>query len=144
MDVNKNPNDPTDVNEALILAPVIASVSTNVAGGSFSTLNYNGVAEITSYWMQQIALNQSQPQVDGYKLRPDDIDQAWFTKYATILENLKLLDAKATKNGHNSYGVIAKILKAYSLGIATSLWGDVPYSKALNGLDFQFISPYDN
>ncbi len=143
LDVNKDPNNPTDVNESLILAPVIASISTNVAGGSFSQLNYNGVAMITSYWMQQIALNQDQPQIDGYKCRPDDVDQAWLTMYATILENLKLLDAKAVKSGNNSYGVISKILTAYTLGITTDMWGDVPFSKALNGLNGQYKSVYD-
>lgn len=140
LDVNKDPNNPTDVSEALILAPVEIEIATNVAGGSFSLQNINGIAVITSYWTQQIALNQLQPQVDGYKIAQDDVDQPWLTIYSGILQNLKIMNGKAQTSGNHSYGVIAKILTAYTLGVTTDMWGDVPYSNAFDG---NFKPTYD-
>jgi len=133
LDVNTDPNNPLKVQESLILSPVEVTISTNVAGGCFSLSNYNGVAEITSYWTQQIALNQLQPQVDNYKLPSSLTDQPWITQYTSVLMNLKLINDEAEEKGHHSYGVISKILTAYTLGITTDMWGDVPYSKAFQG-----------
>ena len=143
LDINADPNNPLEVNERLILAPVTASVATNLAGGCFSLANYNGISMITSYWTQQIALNQEQPQIDGYRCKPDDVDQAWLTNYATIMGNLKKIESKATANGNNAYNGIAKVLLAYTLGNTTDLWGDVPYSKAFLGREGQYIPTYD-
>lgn len=140
LDVNQDPNNPNDVGEALILAPVETTISTCVAGGSFSTQNINGVALITSYWTQQLAVNQPQPEIDGYKLRSDEVDQLWLTAYSTIMQNLKILDRKAQANGNHAYGVIAKVLMAYTLGVTTDMWGDVPYSEAFDG---NFKPAYD-
>jgi hypothetical protein len=49
------------------------------------------------------------------------------------LQGVHILNNKATDNGNNAYAAIAKILTAYNLGILTDHWGDIPYTKALNG-----------
>ena len=133
LDVNKDPNNPSDVQEPLLLVPVETATATTVAGGSWTTGNYPTVAETDAYLVQQIALNQLPPQVDEYLMRPADYDQMFLTLYSTILENLRILNLKAEQNHHYAYAVIAKILTAYNLGIITDSWGDVPYSKALGG-----------
>src|SRR5207253_4270368 len=74
LDVNTDPNNPNDVSEALILAPVETQIATNIAAGSYSLQNINGPALVTSYWMQELSLNQPQPQADGYRLTQDETD----------------------------------------------------------------------
>ena len=134
LDVNKDPNNPLDVQESLLLSPIETSIATNIAGGSFSTLNYNGVGLITSYWTQQLALNQSQPQVDGYKMFQDaDVEQIWLYLYTAVLKNSNILNSKAETNKNYSYAAISKILTAYTLGVATDMYGDIPYSQAFQG-----------
>src|SRR5689334_21083350 len=81
LDVNNDPNNPIDVSEALILSPVETQISTNIAAGSFSLQNQNGPAFVTSYWLQELSLNQPQPKVDGYKLTQDEVDPIWLTLY---------------------------------------------------------------
>ena len=133
LDVNRDPNNPTDVSEALVLSPVETEIATNIAAGSYSVQNQNGPALVTSYWMQELSLNQPQPQVDGYKLTQDEVDPIWLTLYSGIMQNLKIINEKAVASGNHAYGVIAKVLTAYSLGVTTDLWGDVPYGDAFNG-----------
>src|SRR5689334_13946482 len=133
LDVNNDPNNPTDVSEALVLSPVETQIATNIAAGSYSVQNQNGPALITSYWMQELSLNQPQPQVDGYKLTQDDVDPIWFTLYSGILQNLKIINNKAVASGNHAYGVIAKVLTAYSLGVTTDLWGDIPFDDVFDG-----------
>jgi hypothetical protein len=133
LDVNSDPNNPTDVSEALVLAPVETEIATNIAAGSYSVQFINGPALVTSYWMQELSLNQPQPQVDGYKLTQDEVDPIWFTLYSGILQNLNIINNKAVASGNHAYGVIAKVLTAYTLGVTTDLFGDVPFDDAFNG-----------
>ena len=141
LDVNTDPNNPNDVSEPLILAPLETQVATNIAGGSFSFQNANGIAMVTSFLLQQISVNQPQPNAEGYSIRQDDVDIPWFSIYSETLQNLRILNRKAVANGNHSYGVIAKVLTAYSLGIATDMWGDVPFTEAFDG---NFKPAYDS
>lgn len=133
LDVNKDPNNPSDVQEALLLVPIEMAVSTDLAGGGLTIGNFTTIAQTTAYWTQQTALNQLPPQTDEYRVRPDDMDQQFLVIYSTMLQNLRILNNKAVSQGHHSYGVIAKVLTAYTLGITTDMFGDVPYSQALDG-----------
>lgn len=133
LDVNKDPNNPTEVTENLLLAPAIADISTTVAGGCFSNANTSGVAQINSYWMQQLSLNQPLPQFESYKFSTADAEYTWGEMYISIMQNLKRLQDAATAHNNHSYGVIAKVLTAYTLGVTTDMWGDVPFTKAFEG-----------
>ena len=133
LDVNKDPNNPSDVQESLLLVPAEMAVSTDLAGGGLTIGNYTSIAQTTAYWTQQVALNQLPPQTDEYRVRPDDMDQQFLVIYSGMLQNLRILNNKAVGQGHHSYGVIAKVLTAYTLGITTDMFGDVPYSQALDG-----------
>jgi hypothetical protein len=133
LDVNKDPNNPADVHEPMLLFPIETSISTVLAGGSLTIGNYATVGITTAYWTQQLAINQTAPQIDGYRLRPADVDQIFLSVYSNELQNLQILNQKAETNGNHSYGVIAKVLTAYTLGTVTDVWGDVPYSQAFNG-----------
>ncbi len=133
LDVNKDPNNPADVQENLLLVPTETAISTTLAGGALTIGNYTSVGQVTAYWTQQTALNQLPPQNDVYRVRPDDMDQQFLTIYSTILQNLQFLNNKAEGHKNHAYGLIAKVLTAYTLGIVTDMWGDVPWSQSLNG-----------
>jgi hypothetical protein len=133
LDVNKDPNNPPDVQESLLLVPIETAIATDLAGGSLTNGNYVTITEVTESWVQQIALNQLAPQFDTYKVRPDDMDQQFLAIYSYMLQNLRVMNRKADSVGHHSYGVVAKVLTAYVLGITTDMVGDIPYSKAFDG-----------
>ncbi|OKS87257.1 SusD/RagB family nutrient-binding outer membrane lipoprotein [Mucilaginibacter polytrichastri] len=127
VDVNQDPNNPTNVQESLILAPIELQLSSNVFGGS-------GAACIAQEYLQVMALNQVAPNSGTYLMYNSDMDGDWTSIYVKCLNSLVNLNKMATADGKTNYAGIAKILTAYSLGTATDLWGDIPYSQAFNGV----------
>jgi len=134
IDVNKNPNQPVDVAEAQILAPVELAIASNLHAGN--------VAMIVQEYMQVAALNQVAPNAGTYLMYNTDVDGDWGNLYVTCLNNLVTLNQKATADGKTNYAGIAKILTAYCLGTGTDLWGDIPYTQAFKGSS-NFTPVYD-
>ncbi|WDF79080.1 SusD/RagB family nutrient-binding outer membrane lipoprotein [Mucilaginibacter sp. KACC 22773] len=134
IDVNQNPNQPIDVAEAQILAPVELDISSSLYAGN--------VAVIVQEYMQVAALNQVAPNAGTYLMYNSDMDGDWGNLYVTCLNNLVTLNQKATADGKSNYAGIAKILTAYCLGTGTDLWGDMPYSQAFKG-SAEFTPVYD-
>lgn len=134
IDVNEDPNNPKDVQESLILAPVEVAISQLQNGG-------RGVY-MTAMYLQNAALAQDAPNTDTYRATNAEMNSAWNDVYVTILKNLTILISKAEKNNKHNYVAVAKILTAFSLGTATDMWGDLPYSQAFHG--FEKLDPvYD-
>lgn len=125
LDVNQNPNVPSDVSENLLLAPLEAGVSQYIAAGN--------AASLVNQWMQNSVPNQPLPNTVNYMVTSSTFDDFWNSHYVVVLNNLNILDKQATANGNLKYAGIAKVLTAYTLGSATDLWGDVPYSEAFTG-----------
>lgn len=137
VDVNKDPNNPLDVQEKIILAPVEYNIAHGIAfGGEGDAATY------TNHFLQMICYNQVALNYGTYYFVNTNLDLTWNTIYTISLENLKLLTQKAQANGNSNYTAIAEILTAYTLGFTTDLWGDVPYSKALSGAG-NFTPAYD-
>lgn len=128
LDVNTNPNSPVDVQEKLLLAPIEYNIAHNIEGGSEFD-----VPPLVNHFMQNIAYNQVIPNVGTYYMVNSINDNTWAITYTTSLQNLKILIQKAQANNNTSYKAIGEILTALTLGIATDLWGDIPYSKAFGG-----------
>lgn len=134
IDVNNNPNVPTDVTEDLILSPVELNIAHAVSAGfDFAVVNH---------WMQTVCLNQPLPNTGTYLLYHENVDGDWSNLYSACMNNLQVLAKKADASGNKNYSGIAKILTAFAIGTTTDLWGDVPYSKAFQGSD-NFRPSYD-
>ncbi|MDO9376220.1 MAG: SusD/RagB family nutrient-binding outer membrane lipoprotein [Ferruginibacter sp.] len=127
LDVNDDPNNPLDVQEALILAPSEANIADNIFGGN-AAIN-------VQYFLQTIAPNQENPGNWNYQLFNSYFDGDWNAFYVVGLNNLRILNEKAEASGKSNYAAISKILSAYVLGTATDLWGDVPYSQGFKGTE---------
>ncbi|MBJ6110093.1 SusD/RagB family nutrient-binding outer membrane lipoprotein [Hymenobacter sp. BT523] len=127
LDVNANPNNPEIVPPTVLLTNVL--ITTGFSNG-------NEINRITSLLVQHMAGTgtQSIPQ-DRYEIR-GGLDNQWqFEIYAGSLENSKQLIDAAARTNSPSYAGIAKLLKAYNFAMTTDLWGDIPYSEALQGLN---------
>lgn len=134
LDVNKDPNNPTDVQESLLLSPIEQNISDNIQGGNASINVQN--------YVQNIAPNQSNPGIWSYQSFNVDFDGDWYNFYVVCLNNLKILNEKAESGGNLNYAAIAKILTAYTLGTATDYWNEIPYSKGFDKTNF--LVPYDS
>lgn len=127
IDVNQDPNRPIDVKESLILAPVEAAISQNITAGG-------NLPIVLQQYLQVIALNQVPPNFGTYLMYHQDMDTDWYNFYTQVMNNLVLLNKKAEADGNANYAAISKILLAYTLGSATDVWGDVPFSKGFQGI----------
>lgn len=126
LDVNQDPNRPADVEESLLLPPLELNTSDNVYAGLAATLAQN--------FMQTIAPVQPNPGFWNYQVLNLDMDGEFNTFYVTSLNNLKILQSKSETSGKPNYTAIAKILTAYTLGTATDIWGDLPWSEGFKGV----------
>lgn len=134
--MNEDPNNPTDVAMAQLVAPIEANLA-YIVGGELARWN--------CVWMQQIAGIQSQSaENDIYVFGESDADNAWsFNLYAPGMISTKILMEKAAAENSPHYAGVAKILMAYHLGVTTDLWGDIPYSDALKGDSNEFKPKYE-
>ncbi len=59
-----------------------------------------------------------------------DFDNMWTNSYYLVLQQTRLIQEKARAVNNNHLLGIAQVLEAQMIGTVTSLWGDVPYSRA--------------
>lgn len=91
-------------------------------------------AQSTSTLMQYMTgtLNV-QYNVTQYDYLPAHFQSTWSNHfYAGALKDLKTIIEKSTDLGANHYRGVAKIEMAIALGYLVDLWGDVPFSQALD------------
>jgi hypothetical protein len=125
LDVNTNPNAVQDV-------PPKTLLPNTTVGMAF--VNSNELGKIAALLMQynagitNLAFSYDQWNIGG-------LDGQWSNElYANVINNLAILIQK-TKTKSLAYAGIAKLELAYTMSIATDLWGDIPYSEAAAGLD---------
>lgn len=117
LDVNKNPNAPTNVSVQLLMANASYRTGNNIMSAG----------NITSYYVQYLA----SPNANGSKdiHDPQPYDGTWSALYR-MMSDLSDLEMLAAEQGATQYLGAAKILKAINLGLVADLWGDAPYSEA--------------
>lgn len=129
LNVNDDPNASTKASSSGLLASTIYASS---------ELNQN-VGSVTSYYVQHLA-SPSGSAVDQH--REVRMGSAWAQTY-NVLTDLDELIKVASDEGSLDYVGIGNILFAMNLGLATDLWGAIPYSEALKGGE-NLTPSYDN
>ncbi len=99
-----------------------------------------GLARLAGIVTQQwIGADAQQIGYTSYVINETDSDNFWDTGlYVGALRDcVQIINKIEGENGINTRGV-AKIYLAANLGLATNVWGDVPFSEALQGEDNLF------
>ncbi len=132
-EININPNgvDPATADLNLLMPAIIVGVSKTVNNLGFGVLG--GVMQHT--------------QKDGWSSGHNDYDwdnsdQSW-SGYYGILRNNDEFYNKAIDGGYKFHEGVALVMKSYTFGLITDLWGDAPYSEALKGEEGSFKPKYD-
>jgi hypothetical protein len=86
-------------------------------------------------WTQQLSgVSRQSLSYERFVYRESDVDNVWAVSlYPTVLMNCKIIIDKAAEEGSPHYAGVAKVLTAYTLGVMTDVWGDIPYSQAFQG-----------
>jgi hypothetical protein len=91
--------------------------------------------ETTSLGFGNIAGVMQHTQKDAWFSGHNDYDwsnQSWSSYYG-ILRNNKFVYDRATELGLEFHQGVSKVMSAYVFGMIADIWGDAPYTNALNG-----------
>lgn len=136
LDINVDPNNPARVSVSqLLTAGEVAMVNSFGIGSP-------GLSTPTSILVHQTVQRGS---VDAYSVTGEDyqIQTAWQNLYSGALQDLKVIIEQGTEENNLMYVGIAKILTAYTYSMMVDVWGDIPFTDALQAADMQFPN-YDD
>ena len=126
-DLNVDPDAPASVTMGLLLPSIESDLAYSLVGG-------NDVARPQSMWMQQTAGIARQSLAQGtYKFRSNNVSNLWSTVYSSVGMDIKVLLDQAAEKESPHFAGVAKILMAFNMGMATDMWGDIPYTEAFQG-----------
>jgi hypothetical protein len=131
-----SPNSPTTATPQSLLAAIEVS--------TFNILE-TVPAKMSSIFIQYNAgIDNQALQMENYDITESAVDNTWSTLYQTMFNCKILSDDYGTNSPY--YSGISKILMVMNLGVATDMWGDVPFSEALKGAATggNFTAKYDS
>lgn len=124
-DFQDDPNNAAD-------APIEAVLNAALTG---TIIAHEGEdARLACLWSRQFTGSDRQySALEVYNTNAENFD---WDKYYLVAENSKIVIEKSQQTNNLLASGISKVLTAHSLGMVTSLWGDVPYSQANDFLNF--------
>lgn len=135
-EIDTDPNNPAEVTPDLLLAQVEANTAFAIAGADLAWYASVFVEHTTGVHGQLQDAERRQG------INTSIGTNSWQALY-TNLKDLKSLIDQGTAEEAWQHVAIAKILTAYNLGVATDMWGKVPYSQALQAPE-NFSPVFDN
>ncbi len=120
--INNNPNAPPSVTPQFLFPSAVSDVVGRARGGSFDLT-------LTSLWAQHIAMDRFTDE-DTYSIRSDNINGYWSGFYASGLQDLATILAQTTPAPGPNLVAPALVMKSWTFGLMTDVWGDIPYSHA--------------
>lgn len=121
-ETNVNPNgvQPGVVNPNLVMPTVLSE-----AGRIYVNLGYQDIAGVVQH-----------TQKDAWSSGHNDYDwggsQSW-KDYYDVLRNNKLVYDRAVEMEMEFHQGVSLVMKSFMFGLITDLWGDAPYTSAVNG-----------
>lgn len=126
LDINEDPNNPAEVSLQLLLPGTQAAMATNFG---HSTL---GLSQETSAIVQQLVNFR----IGTYNLiTGTSYTNQWLGAFSNALSNNEQIITQATASGDLAYVGIAQLQKAFMYSVLVDLFGDLPYTEALQGVE---------
>ena len=129
LDVNNDPNSPTNITPGLALSAAQASLIT-VTGGDFSNLG----GFYAQYHTQAPSASQYEV-IDQYNLNTSYANRVWTELYSGCINDLEFVINESNKTDDAAGVLIGTLMKAYTFQLLVDVFGDVPYTEALQGVN---------
>ena len=132
-----------DPNRATEVSPDLLFNSVQVA--SFAT-HEGQLARVASIWMQQMAGTDRQFLALG-QYTHTEVDHAYDMNaiyWGGGLVDIRKIIAMSEERGDLEYAGMAKVWEALNMGMAASIWGDLPYSEAVGDIEFPQLDEQEN
>ncbi len=114
-------------NPSQVSKPSLPTLQTTVAHRA--AINSYSVAATTAYYVQYLAGPAAGGATDTYQ--PLNMSTTWDALFYTMADTRDFI-AIAREEQANHHEGIGNILLAYNLGLASDVWGDIPYTEAAN------------
>jgi hypothetical protein len=136
-EINENPNDPEVVPADNVFANGIASGVNRAFGANFNMT-------LTALWAQHMAKIQYIDE-DRYDLRDQAVNNHWTGFYSVPLRDFQDVVNSGKANNRPNVEAQGLVMRSWLFQIMTDVWGDIPYSEALQGTgETRIITPkYD-
>jgi len=134
-DINKDPNNPTEIESGLLLADIVR-ISQNTLNSTFIG------GDMGSCWSQQWAKVQYNGE-EMYTPRGGVISQVWDDFYEDVASDAHTIYKLALAEENTNMQAVALVMKSYAFLILTDCYGDIPYSEALKGEEGITAPVYD-
>lgn len=128
-EINTNPNSPESIGPQFLLSNVISvAANENTYTQGFRLSNY----------LTQFAASVEFERIDRYEMGSNA--QYWSGTYR-LLNDIESIQTNPATN--EAYNAVADIMKAYLFSQLTDMWGDVPFSEALQAKSGLYNPIYD-
>lgn len=135
-----NWDEAEEVNPVATLAALTTETQKN-----FIAFSNSEVAVYTGMLLQQVSgVNGRMLEMEQYKWLPEYFDGSWAVCYLGVFSNLSTIINLASENNLGKYLGVGRILLANALGMATDLWGDIPFSESFETLYPSLNPQYDS
>lgn len=129
LDINENPNYPTDVSDELLLTSSIAAV-TNVYAADWGLIG--------SFWSQHWAQNNTSSQYNIYESysissNTNAIENSYRAMYVDGLSDNEIFLKKVEATQNWGAYLMGAVIKAYGFQYLVDMYGNVPYTEAFLG-----------
>ena len=126
LDVNDDPNKTEFASLDVVLPAAQASTCIHVGGELFN---------LGGFWAQYHTQSPDAGQyqdIDAYNVSVDFFDRTWQELYAGALNDYRYM-RENSDGTNNAYYLVATLMEAYTYQVLVDLYGQVPYSEALQG-----------
>jgi len=130
VELNTNPNDPTEVPVNTLLPNILRSISVE--------------NNITSRYLTNPMMQLSFRADGGAHLYAIETYTNWWGTAYYNLRNIDYVLANSNKEGYEDYYGIALVIRVYLFSVLTNLYGDIPYSSAGKGKEGIYYAEYDS
>jgi hypothetical protein len=128
-DINENPNSPESIGPQFLLSNVISVIADkNTYEQGFRLANY----------LAQFAASVEFERIDRYEMGTNS--QYWQTIYG-LLSDIRSMQENEAAN--EAYQAVGDIMRSYLFSQLTDLWGDIPYTGAIQARDGNYTPKYD-
>lgn len=124
----KDPTRPTDA----ALQQVYIAMEVEFAGTMEGT-----AARMAGVWSGYFTGTDRQYiDIQNYNVTAGNFDDPWGNMYTFTMAQIRIVQEKGAELGNTNAVGAAQVLEAYTIGTAAALWGDVPYTEAVNFEEF--------
>jgi hypothetical protein len=133
-EVNKNPNSPEEVSSNYILTYVLTH-----SAKAYYSLGAERTPVAGAMQYNQMGTNEDAILINQYGW-----SRGSWTEYYSILRNNQIIYDNSERDRNNFCKAISLTMRAFVYGLTTDLFGDIPYSEALNAKDGVYFPKYDS